>query len=65
MDSKSPKEFHDQVRALAKCFPNVFVMEKEFDMDSGGKSMNYAHVECMKALAKPELKWKYMVLLEV
>jgi hypothetical protein len=53
------------MRALAKCFPNVFVMQKEFEMNSYGKNMGYAHLECMKTLAKPEFKWKYMVLLQV
>jgi hypothetical protein len=65
MDSNSPKQFHSQMRALANCFPNVFVMKKEFDLDSKGKNMNYAHFECMKALAKPRFKWKYIVLLQV
>lgn len=30
-----------------------------------GHNMGYSHYECMKLLAKRELNWKYIVLLQV
>ena len=38
VDAKSPDLFHQQIRSLADCFPNVFVLakEKERKMYSSG-----------------------------
>jgi hypothetical protein len=65
LDANSPKIFRKRVRDLGKCFPNVHVAKREFPMNSHGKNMGYAHRECMIALARPENRWRYLVLLQV
>lgn len=65
VDVKSSSIFHRRMQALASCFPNVFLMSKQFLLDSHGLNMGYAHRECMLALAKKEFKWKYLMLLQV
>jgi hypothetical protein len=43
IDAKSPELFHRQIRSLAGCFPNVFVLpkEKERKMESSGVNQVY------------------------
>ncbi|KAI6180493.1 hypothetical protein M3Y98_00725900 [Aphelenchoides besseyi] len=65
LDAKSPPLFHKRMDALASCFPNVFIAEKKFSMDSQGHNMSYSYNQCMLTLTKPEYKWKYLVLLQV
>uniref|UniRef100_A0AC35FLN3 Core-2/I-Branching enzyme n=1 Tax=Panagrolaimus sp. PS1159 TaxID=55785 RepID=A0AC35FLN3_9BILA len=62
IDKKSKKIFHEQIKNLSKCFPNVFFTKKEYAVDSAGHFMNIAHLECIKLLN--EFKWKYVVLLQ-
>ncbi|KAI6192591.1 hypothetical protein M3Y96_01252200 [Aphelenchoides besseyi] len=64
LDAKSPPLFHKRMDALASCFPNVFIAEKKFSMDSQGHNMSYSYNQCMLTLTKPEYKWKYLVLLQ-
>lgn len=63
LDSASSTLFHKQMRALADCFPNVMLTDKEFDMDSEGKNMDKSLWECLKVLSK--FKWKYVIFLQV
>lgn len=65
LDAKSPIVFRQRVHALASCFPNVIVTQKEFPMNSAGKNMGYSHHECLRLLTKPEIKWEYVILLQV
>ncbi|KAI6186012.1 Beta-1,3-galactosyl-O-glycosyl-glycoprotein beta-1,6-N-acetylglucosaminyltransferase 3 [Aphelenchoides besseyi] len=62
LDSKSSPLFHQRMRSLANCFPNVFLTDHELPMDSDGHNMNSAHYQCMLKLA--DYKWKYLVLLQ-
>ncbi|KAI6204488.1 hypothetical protein M3Y94_00679900 [Aphelenchoides besseyi] len=64
IDSNASSLFHKRMHALADCFPNVFLTKHEFHMDSAGHNMGYSHRECMLVLAKPELKWNYLILLQ-
>ncbi|KAI6212706.1 hypothetical protein M3Y94_00060200 [Aphelenchoides besseyi] len=64
LDSKSTPLFHKRMRALADCFPNVFLTDVEFSMDSHGHNMSYSFHQCMMILSKVEFKWKYLVLLQ-
>ncbi|KAI6170635.1 N-acetyllactosaminide beta-1,6-N-acetylglucosaminyl-transferase, isoform C [Aphelenchoides bicaudatus] len=64
LDSKASPLFHKRMNALADCFPNVYLTQHEFHMDSAGHNMGYSHHECMKLLAKEDLNWKYLVLLQ-
>lgn len=65
IDSNASPLFYKRMRALADCFPNVLLTTHEFHTDSAGHSMNRAHIACLEALARPEMKWKYVVLLQV
>ncbi|KAI6212731.1 Beta-1,3-galactosyl-O-glycosyl-glycoprotein beta-1,6-N-acetylglucosaminyltransferase 3 [Aphelenchoides besseyi] len=64
LDSKSTPLFHKRMRALADCFPNVFLTDVEFSMDRHGHNMSYSYHQCMMILSKVEFKWKYLVLLQ-
>jgi len=64
IDAKSNPLFKARMYSLAECFPNVFVNQKELSMDSAGHNMSLAQVQCMEALAKPDRKWEYLVLLQ-
>ncbi|KAI6197575.1 Beta-1,3-galactosyl-O-glycosyl-glycoprotein beta-1,6-N-acetylglucosaminyltransferase 3 [Aphelenchoides besseyi] len=64
LDLKSAPLFHKRMNALASCFPNVFIAEKKFSMNSKGHNMTYSQYQCMLTLSKPEYKWKYMVMLQ-
>ncbi|KAI1726057.1 core-2/I-Branching enzyme domain-containing protein [Ditylenchus destructor] len=61
IDAKSNKLFKQRVNNLASCFPNVFVLDKELSMDSGGHNQSTAHYECMKILATRDRQWKYLI----
>ena len=63
VDKKASQIFRDRIHNLTKCFPNVMVTKREFDVDSFGHNVNFAHVECLKALVKFE--WRYVMLLQV
>ncbi|KAI6198863.1 Beta-1,3-galactosyl-O-glycosyl-glycoprotein beta-1,6-N-acetylglucosaminyltransferase 3 [Aphelenchoides besseyi] len=64
LDAKSSPLFHKRMRALADCFPNVFLTDIEFQMDSHGHNMTYSYHQCMMILSKVKFKWKYLVLLQ-
>jgi hypothetical protein len=65
LDRKSPLLFHNQMKALANCFPNVFVLTKTYDMSSWGKNMNYALMSSLEFLARSRFSWKYVIFLQV
>uniref|UniRef100_A0A0N5A6C2 Uncharacterized protein n=1 Tax=Parastrongyloides trichosuri TaxID=131310 RepID=A0A0N5A6C2_PARTI len=62
IDKKSPQHFKDKVRNLSKCFSNVYVVEKEYEMKSNGFNGNLYNLECMKILNKTN--YKYLFLLQ-
>ncbi|KAI6170637.1 N-acetyllactosaminide beta-1,6-N-acetylglucosaminyl-transferase, isoform C [Aphelenchoides bicaudatus] len=64
LDAKASPLFHERMRNLSSCFPNVYLTTREFKMDSTGKNMGYSLYECMNILAKKELNWKYLVFLQ-
>jgi hypothetical protein len=53
------------MRQMAKCFPNVLVLVRQFSMDSRGHNTSDALMECAKELAKPQNKWNYLITLQV
>ena len=63
IDKKASELFHQQIHALAECFPNIIYTKKEYSVTSSGHNMGFAHYECMKELIK--YNWEYLVLLQV
>ncbi|KAI1725994.1 core-2/I-Branching enzyme domain-containing protein [Ditylenchus destructor] len=61
IDRKADKTFHNRIKSLASCFPNVYVTKREWNI-YWGHNMSFSHLECMKALTKNGQKWKYLVL---
>jgi len=65
VDSKSSPLFYSRLQRLAKCFPNIIVAEKRFNISRAGHNTNNAMIECANILAKPERRWNYLINLQV
>ncbi|OZC04925.1 hypothetical protein X798_08117 [Onchocerca flexuosa] len=63
LDRKSNSVFHEHMKNLSKCFPNVFLSEIEYDVDSAGHNMTRSYLECLNILWKKPA-WKYAILLQ-
>ncbi|VDN87442.1 unnamed protein product, partial [Brugia pahangi] len=46
--AKSTPLFHSQMRNLSKCFPNVLLTEREYEVDSAGHNMSRSFLECLR-----------------
>nr|CAD2185396.1 unnamed protein product [Meloidogyne enterolobii] len=64
VDSKSSPLFYSRLQRLAKCFPNIIVAEKRFNISRAGHNTNNAMNECANILAKPERRWNYLINLQ-
>ncbi|TMS33341.1 hypothetical protein L596_001099 [Steinernema carpocapsae] len=62
LDKKANGSFKSSVRKLASCFKNVYVPERELDLDSFGHNMNTAHWDCVKEMRHNS--WEYVYLLQ-
>ncbi|KAK6113327.1 Core-2/I-Branching enzyme family protein [Brugia pahangi] len=63
LDAKSTPLFHSQMRNLSKCFPNVLLTEREYEVDSAGHNMSRSFLECLR-MVRRLLGWKYAILLQ-
>uniref|UniRef100_A0A0R3RHG5 Core-2/I-Branching enzyme n=1 Tax=Elaeophora elaphi TaxID=1147741 RepID=A0A0R3RHG5_9BILA len=63
LDRKSDKLFHDHMRNLSECFPNVILTKTEYDVDSAGHNMTRSYLECLNIVWRNP-RWKYAVLLQ-
>ncbi|KAL3107530.1 hypothetical protein niasHT_014247 [Heterodera trifolii] len=63
LDTKSDRLFKRQMRALAKCFPNILI-GTERKLNNDGQGMAEAYLDCLTMLAKPHRQWKYVSLLQ-
>ncbi|CAI2346949.1 unnamed protein product [Caenorhabditis sp. 36 PRJEB53466] len=63
IDKKSPPNFHEKMRALAMCVPNVILLPATEEYDSDGHNNNLAHLRCMRAVV-PLAGWNYLMLLQ-
>uniref|UniRef100_A0A0N5A6C4 Uncharacterized protein n=1 Tax=Parastrongyloides trichosuri TaxID=131310 RepID=A0A0N5A6C4_PARTI len=63
IDKKAKKEFKDKIYNLKKCFPNIYIVEKELPMDHSGVNGNWYNYECMKLLNGTN--YKYLFIMEV
>uniref|UniRef100_A0A0K0F143 Glycosyltransferase family 92 protein n=1 Tax=Strongyloides venezuelensis TaxID=75913 RepID=A0A0K0F143_STRVS len=61
VDLKST-ELYKQLTSLAKCFYNVYVPSKRYNMNSYGIYQAFSTYECMKILINK--KWKYLFILQ-
>lgn len=66
IDQKAKEVFKRRVRNLPDCFPNVHVLEREFNTDKNAmSSMVEAFLACMQLLSQKKHHWEYLVQLEV
>ncbi|CAD5220321.1 unnamed protein product [Bursaphelenchus xylophilus] len=62
LDSKADDTFKHRMRALGKCFGNVIVAHKEFNMHAGGENIIPAQQHCLELLLGR--RFKYVVIME-
>lgn len=63
IDAKSDYDFKWRIRRLARCLPNVHVVDEELPIDSAGHNMNLAHYKCMEKMIQLP-NWEYFVLMQ-
>ncbi|NXY21437.1 GCNT3 acetylglucosaminyltransferase, partial [Atrichornis clamosus] len=61
MDSKSPADFQEAVRAIAACFPNVFVASRLENVVYASWSRLQADLNCMQDLLQSPVPWRYIL----
>lgn len=64
IDAKATQEFHERIHALASCFPNVIVATNEYQLESSGRNLWFAYMECFKDLVDRQ-RWEYVIILQV
>ncbi|NWU66428.1 GCNT3 acetylglucosaminyltransferase, partial [Pterocles burchelli] len=60
-DSKSPEDFQQAVRAIAACFPNVFVASHLENVVYASWSRLQADLNCMQDLLRSPVRWRYVL----
>ncbi|NWR50700.1 GCNT3 acetylglucosaminyltransferase, partial [Regulus satrapa] len=61
VDSKSPPAFQEAVRAIAACFPNVFVASRLEKVVYAAWSRLQADLNCMEDLLQSPVPWRYLI----
>ncbi|XP_017672502.1 PREDICTED: beta-1,3-galactosyl-O-glycosyl-glycoprotein beta-1,6-N-acetylglucosaminyltransferase 3 [Lepidothrix coronata] len=61
VDSKSPAAFQEAVRAIAGCFPNVFVASRLENVVYASWSRLQADLNCMRDLLRSPVPWRYLL----
>ncbi|XP_060063005.1 beta-1,3-galactosyl-O-glycosyl-glycoprotein beta-1,6-N-acetylglucosaminyltransferase 4-like [Ylistrum balloti] len=61
VDLSADPVIHKAVRALVKCFDNVFVSSKLEDVIYAGMTRVKADLNCMADLLKSDVQWKYFI----
>lgn len=64
VDAKASQLFYEQMANLSKCFPNVFLTNRQFNVDSAGHNTTRSFLECLHLLRRRSA-WKYAILLQV
>jgi hypothetical protein len=59
VDAKTPQMTRQSVLSLARCFPNVFVSSRMYDVWWGHITLLHAELSCMRDLL--QFDWLYMV----
>ena len=60
VDKKSSSKFHEAVKSITKCFPNVYKTSESHVVNWGEIGVVLAEIECMKVLWSQK-KWKYFI----
>ncbi|VDK77297.1 unnamed protein product [Onchocerca ochengi] len=63
LDAKSTSLFHAQMSNLSKCFPNVLLTQREYEVDSAGHNTSRSFLECLRIIRSLP-GWKYAILLQ-
>ncbi|NXG50282.1 GCNT3 acetylglucosaminyltransferase, partial [Psilopogon haemacephalus] len=61
IDSKAPAAFHEAVRAIVACFPNVFVASRLEKVVYASWSRLQADLNCMQDLLQSPVPWHYFL----
>lgn len=61
VDSKSPAAFQEAVRAIAACFPNVFMASRLERVVYASWSRLQADLNCMQDLLRSPVPWRYVL----
>ncbi|NWS72138.1 GCNT3 acetylglucosaminyltransferase, partial [Crotophaga sulcirostris] len=61
VDKKSPATFQEAVRAIAACFPNVFVASRLEEVVYASWSRLQADLNCMRDLFQSPVPWRYFL----
>ncbi|KAM6149854.1 beta-1,3-galactosyl-O-glycosyl-glycoprotein beta-1,6-N-acetylglucosaminyltransferase 3 [Erethizon dorsatum] len=61
VDEKSPETFKEAVRAIASCFPNVFIASKLVPVVYASWSRVQADLNCMEDLLQSPVPWRYLL----
>ncbi|NXX88959.1 GCNT3 acetylglucosaminyltransferase, partial [Centropus bengalensis] len=61
VDRKAPAAFQEAVRAIAACFPNVFVASHLEEVVYASWSRLQADLNCMQDLVKSPVPWRYVL----
>ncbi|NWU94460.1 GCNT3 acetylglucosaminyltransferase, partial [Upupa epops] len=61
IDSKAPAAFHEAVRAIVSCFPNVFVASRLEKVVYASWSRLQADLNCMEDLLQSPVPWHYVL----
>uniref|UniRef100_A0A915AN78 Core-2/I-Branching enzyme n=1 Tax=Parascaris univalens TaxID=6257 RepID=A0A915AN78_PARUN len=64
IDRKASIKFHQQMRNLSYCFPNIYLTKTEYDVDSAGHNMDQSFLECLQTIRHLP-NWKYAILLQM
>ncbi|KAM3727599.1 Beta-1,3-galactosyl-O-glycosyl-glycoprotein beta-1,6-N-acetylglucosaminyltransferase [Dirofilaria immitis] len=63
LDAKSTPLFHEQMSNLSKCFSNVLLTQREYEVDSAGHNTSRSFLECLRVIRRLS-SWKYAILLQ-
>ncbi|NXC39755.1 GCNT3 acetylglucosaminyltransferase, partial [Penelope pileata] len=61
VDAKAPAAFQEAVRAIAACFPNVFVASRLESVVYASWSRLQADLNCMQDLLRSPVPWRYVL----
>lgn len=61
VDNKSSGDIQTAVKMIARCFENIFVLQRSFDVRWGTFSVLEPELECMKRLLRRSKKWRYFI----
>lgn len=61
IDAKAPESFKDAIKAIVRCFDNVFIASKLEVIVYAGFSRLQADINCMKDQLNSPIQWRYLL----